>query len=97
MANLAVGVDFTCLLASQVIEQLVQMVELPCMRRLRLSDQRLTHQAYDQLVALDGAHALLQLAQDGVLVLNVEALCLPVERRARWLFSASTARALGSS
>ena len=67
------------------------------MRRLHFICQRLTHQAYDQLVALDGAHALLQLAQDGVLVLNVEALCLPVERRARWLYSASTARALGSS
>ena len=78
MANHAVGVDFTCLLTSQVIEQLVQIVDLPCMRRLRLSDQRLTHQANDQAVALDGAHALLQLEQDLVLVLDVAALCLPI-------------------
>ena len=79
VANLAVGVDFTCLLASlQVIEQLVQIVDLPCMRRLRLNDQRLTHQANDEAVALVGAHALLQLEQDGVLVSGVAALRLPI-------------------
>ena len=50
------------------------------MRRLGLGDQRLTHQAYDQAVALDGAHALLQLEQDLVLVLDVAALRLPSER-----------------
>ena len=50
------------------------------MRRLGLGDQRLTHQAYDQVVALDGAHALLQLEQDLVLVLDVAALRLPSER-----------------
>ena len=49
-----------------------------CLRRLRLSDQRLTHQADDQPVALDGAHALLQLEQDGVLVSGVAALRLPI-------------------
>ena len=51
------------------------------MRRLRLSDQRLMHQANDQAVALDGAHALLQLAQDLVLVLDVAALRLPIGER----------------
>ena len=65
---------------SQVIEQLAQTLELPGMRRLGLGDQRLTHQAYDQAVALDGAHALLQLKQDLVLVLDVAALRLPSER-----------------
>ena len=62
---------------SQVIEQVVQALGLPGMRRLGLGDQRLTHQAYDQAVALDGAHALLQLEQDLVLVLDVAALRLP--------------------
>ena len=51
------------------------------MRRLGLGDQRLTHQAYDQVVALDGAHALLQLEQDLVLVLDVAALRLPIGER----------------
>ena len=46
---------------SQAIEQAVQVVGLPGMRRLHLVGHRLTHQAYDQAVALDGAHALLQL------------------------------------
>ena len=67
--------------ACMAIEQLVQIVDLLCMLRLRLSDQRLTHQAYDETVALDGAHALLQLAQDVVLVLDVSALCLPNRTR----------------
>ena len=55
------------------------VVELPCLRRLCLSGQRLTHQAHDQPVALDGAHAMLQLAQDLVLVLDVAARRLPIE------------------
>ena len=46
---------------------------------LRLSGQCLTHQAHDQPVALDRAHAVLELAQDLVLVLNVAALRLPIE------------------
>ena len=74
---------------SHLIQQPCQAFELPCsgrclrcggrrVRRLRLSDQRLTHQADDQPVALDGAHALLQLEQDGVLVLDVAAPRLPM-------------------
>ena len=77
---------------SHLIQQPCQAFELPCsgrclrcggrrVRRLRLSDQRLTHQADDQPVALDGAHALLQLEQDGVLVLDVAALRLSVRWR----------------
>lgn len=62
------------------------VVELPCLRRLCLSGQRLTHQVNDQPVALDGTHAMLQLAQDLVLVLDVAALCLPIgEERLRAL------------
>ena len=59
---------------------MVQFVVLSCtrMRRLRLSEQRLTHQAYDQPVALDGAHTLLQLEQDLVLVLDIAAFRLPI-------------------
>ena len=47
--------------------------------------QRLAHQADDQPVALDGAHALahalLQLEQDLVLVLDVTALRLSIGER----------------
>ena len=78
--------------ASHLIQQPCQAFELPCsgrclrcggrrVRRLRLSDQRLTHQADDQPVALDRAHALLQLVQDLVLVLDVAALRLPIGER----------------
>ena len=70
---------------SQVIEQPVQIGylpgHLPCLVSLHLIDQRLTHQSYDQPVALDGAHALFQLEQDLVLVLDVAALCLPIGER----------------
>ena len=62
----------------KLIEQAVQVVLLSFMHRLHLIGQRLTHQAYDQAVALVGAHALLQLEQDLVLVLDVAALCLPI-------------------
>ena len=68
-------------LPSHLIQQPCQAVELPCggrcLRGLRLSEQRLAHQANDQLIALDGAHALLQLEQDLVLVLDVAAFRLP--------------------
>ena len=63
---------------SPVIEQAVQVVLLSFMHRLHLIGQRLTHQAYDQAVALDGTHALLQLEQDLVLVLDIATLCLPI-------------------
>eukprot|EP00964_Phaeocystis_antarctica_P107388 scaffold72114_cov58-Phaeocystis_antarctica.AAC.6 len=63
------------------IEQPVQALALPCLVSRRLSDQRLTHQAYDEAIALDGAHALLQLEQDLVLVLDVAALRLRVGER----------------
>ena len=65
----------------QASQHPVQVEHLPCLVSLRLIDQRLTHQADDQPVALDGAHALLQLAQDLVLVLDVAALCLPIRER----------------
>eukprot|EP00964_Phaeocystis_antarctica_P028398 scaffold16014_cov62-Phaeocystis_antarctica.AAC.3 len=71
------------------------------MHRLHLIGQRLTHQAYDQAVALDGAHALLQLAQDLVLVLDVAVLRLPIgEERLKTLYGGQCdhrARALASS
>ena len=82
---------------------MVQLVVLSCtrLRRLRLSEQRLTHQADDQPVALDGAHALLQLAQDIILVLDIAALCLPIGKRLlrtlNGVASVITARALGSN
>ena len=78
MANLSVGVDLTCLHTSQAIQQPVQAGHLPCLVGLRLVDQRLMHQADDQPVALDGAHALLELEQDGLLVRGVAALRLPM-------------------
>ena len=71
--------------ASHSIQQPSQVVELPCggrcLRGLRLSEQRLAHQANDQLIALDGAHALLQLVQDLVLVLDIAAFRLPIGER----------------
>ena len=63
---------------SASVPQAVQVVGLPGMRRMHLTGQCLTHQAYDQAVALVGAHTLLQFEQDGVLVFDVEALRLPV-------------------
>ena len=65
----------------QASQHPVQVEHLPCLVGLRLIDQRLTHQADDQPVALDGAHALLQLAQDLVLVLDVAAFRLPIGER----------------
>ena len=72
---------FDRLHTSQAIEQPVQALALPCLVSRRLSDQRLAHQAYDEAVALDGAHALLQLEQDLVLVFDVAALRLRVGKR----------------
>eukprot|EP00964_Phaeocystis_antarctica_P020324 scaffold11228_cov65-Phaeocystis_antarctica.AAC.6 len=46
----------------------------PCQRRPRLSDQRLAQQADDKRVALDEAHALLQLVQNGLGILFIAAL-----------------------
>eukprot|EP00964_Phaeocystis_antarctica_P077830 scaffold48360_cov60-Phaeocystis_antarctica.AAC.2 len=46
----------------------------PSQRRPRLSDQRLAQQADDLLVALDEAHALLQLIQNGLGVFGLHAL-----------------------
>ena len=62
----------------------VQAGHLPCLVGLRLIDQRLTHQADDQAVALVEAHALLQLAQDLVLVLDVAAFRLSIGERVGW-------------
>lgn len=66
---------------SEAVHQLAQALELPCLRRLRLIEERLTHQADDQPVALVGAHAMLELIEDLVLVLDVAALRLRIGRR----------------
>ena len=70
---------------SEAVHQLAQALELPCLRRLRLIEERLTHQADDQPVALVGAHAMLELIEDLVLVLDVAALRLYGLEGGGWL------------